>query len=54
MVNPKFHVALNEEEESDLSKKLGEIKNLDMFLTELHDFIMNMERPNREFDPSWK
>lgn len=54
MVNSTFHVTLNEREETELSKKLAEIKNLDMFLTELHDFIMNMERPDREFDPSWK
>ncbi|XP_030632563.1 E3 ubiquitin-protein ligase rnf213-alpha-like [Chanos chanos] len=52
MVDSKFKETLSEEGERDLVTKLSEIKNLDMFLTELHDLIMNMEA--REFRPDWE
>ncbi|XP_030632557.1 E3 ubiquitin-protein ligase rnf213-alpha-like [Chanos chanos] len=52
MVSPKFHEKLSEEEKRDLVTKLSEIKDLDMFLTQLHDFIMNMEA--KPIMPFWE
>ncbi|XP_076118531.1 E3 ubiquitin-protein ligase rnf213-alpha-like [Alosa pseudoharengus] len=51
MVDLEFHEELSEDGERDLVSKLAEIKNMDMFLTELHDLIMNMKA--REFQPWW-
>ncbi|XP_048088902.1 E3 ubiquitin-protein ligase rnf213-alpha-like isoform X2 [Alosa alosa] len=52
IIDMQFHEVLSEEEEKDLVSKLAEIKNLDMFLTELHDLIMNMKA--RECKPWWR
>ncbi|XP_048860102.1 E3 ubiquitin-protein ligase rnf213-alpha-like [Brienomyrus brachyistius] len=51
MIDEQFHIRLTEKDMDELASQLSRFRNIDLFITELHDMIMNMEM--NEIKPVW-
>ncbi|XP_048854320.1 E3 ubiquitin-protein ligase rnf213-alpha-like [Brienomyrus brachyistius] len=51
MIDEQFHIRLTETDMNELASQLSRFRNIDLFITELHDMIMNMEM--NEIKPVW-
>ncbi|KAL7825428.1 hypothetical protein AOLI_G00326350 [Acnodon oligacanthus] len=51
MISQDFHAHFSKEEEPSVSGALARIRNMDLFVTELHDVIMNIE--TKGMKPEW-
>ncbi|KAL7825463.1 hypothetical protein AOLI_G00326700, partial [Acnodon oligacanthus] len=51
MISQDFHERFSTEEESNVEAALGKTRNMDLFIMELHDFIMNIKA--KEMKPEW-
>nr|XP_023658499.1 E3 ubiquitin-protein ligase RNF213-like [Paramormyrops kingsleyae] len=51
MMDKQFHNRFTEKDMNELASQLSTFRNIDLFITELHDMIMNMEM--NEMKPDW-
>ncbi|XP_036418081.1 E3 ubiquitin-protein ligase rnf213-alpha-like [Colossoma macropomum] len=52
MIKPAFHESFNEEQKNNVNSALARIRNLDLFIIELHDVIMNID--TKGIKPIWE